>query len=66
VKSSATGRIRCLTYIARSGSADPGEWDNLVPTKLAELPDLPTVPIRIYDTYLTDRLSFRFTLIGVK
>jgi hypothetical protein len=32
-----------LTYIARSGLADPGEWDNLVPTELAELPDIPTV-----------------------
>jgi hypothetical protein len=31
-----------LTYIARSGSADPGEWDNLVPTELAELADIPT------------------------
>ena len=32
-----------LTYIARSGSADPGEWDNLVPTELAELADIPTL-----------------------
>jgi hypothetical protein len=33
-----------ITYIARSGSADPGEWDNLVPTELAELADIPTSP----------------------
>jgi hypothetical protein len=25
-----------------SGSADSGEWDNLVPTELAGLPDIPT------------------------
>jgi hypothetical protein len=34
-----------LTYIARSGSADPGEWDNLVPTELAELADIPTISV---------------------
>jgi hypothetical protein len=32
-----------LTYIVHSGSADLGEWDNLVPPELAELADIPTV-----------------------
>ena len=31
-----------LTYIVHSGSADPGEWDNLVLLELDELADIPT------------------------
>jgi len=31
-----------LTHITCIWSADPDEWDNLVPTELAELADIPT------------------------
>jgi hypothetical protein len=31
-----------LTKAVQSGSADPGEWDNLFPAELAGLPNIPT------------------------
>jgi hypothetical protein len=32
-----------LTKAVQSGSADPGEWDNLFPAELAGLPNIPTL-----------------------